>query len=161
MLSRLVPAAAEPRSDGEAVRRYRAHVANERLTFGVVSMEVLASADSTGGALTAILELPPMVDTPAHVHANEDELFIALEGRHVITVGSEETIIGPGEAVFAPRGIPHSQRRLVEGEGKTMFVCTPGGLEGFFRELAHADADGSLGREAYAAASARYGVTWL
>ena len=42
-----------------------------------------------------------------------------------------------------------------------MSVCTPGGLEGFFRELAEAEAEGRLGPEAYAAASERYGITWL
>jgi mannose-6-phosphate isomerase-like protein (cupin superfamily) len=136
-------------------------VANERLTFGELSMEVLATADSTRGAMTAIVETPPLADTPAHVHANEDELFVALEGEHAITVGDEETKIGPGEAVFAPRGIPHSQRRVVKGEGRIMFVCMPGGLESFFRELARADADGTLGSDTYAAASERYGITWL
>ena len=136
-------------------------MANERLSFGGVTMEVLATAEETGGALTAIVEVPPLLDTPAHIHANEDELFIAIEGEHVITRGEEEITIGPGEAVFAPRGVPHSQRRVVEGEGRIMFVCTPGGLEGFFRELAQADAEGRLGPDAYAEASEQYGITWL
>ena len=136
-------------------------MAGERLTFGGITMEVLADSESTGGALTAIVEVPPLLDTPAHVHANEDELFVAIEGEHVITRGEEEITIGPGEAVFAPRGVPHSQRRVVEGEGRIMFVCTPGGLEGFFRELAQSDADGTLGPDAYATASERFGISWL
>ena len=136
-------------------------MANERLSFGGVTMDVLATAEETGGALTAIVELPPLLDTPVHIHANEDELFIAIEGEHVITLGEEEITIGPGEAVFAPRGIPHSQRRVVEGEGRIMFVCTPGGLEGFFRELARAEAEGRLGPDVYAAASEQYGITWV
>ncbi|MGC1799463.1 MAG: hypothetical protein WA701_03670 [Solirubrobacterales bacterium] len=37
----------------------------------------------------------------------------------------------------------------------------PGGFEGFFRELADADRAGRLGPDAYAAASQRFGVTWL
>jgi hypothetical protein len=45
--------------------------------------------------------------------------------------------------------------------GRTLVLTSPGGLEGFFRELAQADRDGSLGPEAYARASARYGITWL
>jgi mannose-6-phosphate isomerase-like protein (cupin superfamily) len=124
-------------------------------------MDVIASAESTAGKVTAIVEVPPLLDTPAHIHANEDELFIALEGEHVITRGEEEITIGPGEAVFAPRGVPHSQRRVVEGEGRIMFVCTPGGLEGFFRALSQADTEGRLGPDAYAEASERYGITWL
>jgi mannose-6-phosphate isomerase-like protein (cupin superfamily) len=135
-------------------------MANERLSFGGVTMEVLATADDTGGSMTAIVEIPPLMDTPTHTHANEDELFVALEGEHVITVGAEERRIGPGQVAFAPRGIPHSQRRVVEGEGKIMFVCTPGGLEGFFRALSEAEDDGRLGPDAYAEASERYGITW-
>jgi mannose-6-phosphate isomerase-like protein (cupin superfamily) len=106
-------------------------------------------------------EVPPMVDTPAHVHAREDELFLSLEGDHVVEIGAEEHRIGPGESVFAPRGVPHSQRRVVPGEGRLLIVTTPGGFAGFFRELAAADTDGTLGPEAYIAASERYGITWL
>lgn len=134
---------------------------NERLSFGGISMDVLATAETTGGAMTAIVEIPPLLDTPAHVHANEDELFVAIEGEHVITRGEEEIRIGPGQAVFAPRGVPHAQRRVVEGEGRLMFVCAPGGIEGFFRELAQAETEGRLGPEAYGAASERFGITWL
>jgi hypothetical protein len=40
-------------------------------------------------------------------------------------------------------------------------VTAPGGLEGFFRELAAANSAGTLGPDAYAAASERYGISWL
>ena len=135
--------------------------AKERLTFGPVTMDVLASAESTGGAMSALIEVPPLVDTPTHVHANEDELFVAIEGEHVIQLGDEEVRIGPGQSVFAPRGVPHAQRRVIEGQGSILFVCAPGGVEGFFRELDQAEREGRLGPEAYAAASERYGITWL
>lgn len=129
----------------------------ERLQFGDVTILVRVSTDS----MCVLEEVPPMVDTPAHVHEREDELFLSLEGDHVIELGGEEHRIGPGESVFAPRGIPHSQRRVVPGEGRLLLVTTPGGLDGFFRELSAANAAGSLGPEAYAAASERYGITWL
>jgi mannose-6-phosphate isomerase-like protein (cupin superfamily) len=102
-----------------------------------------------------------MVDTPRHVHTNEDELFFVLEGEHVIEVGDEEHRVGPGGTVFAPRGIPHAQRRGVPGEGRLLILTVPGGFEGFFRELAAADAAGMLGPNAYAAASQKYGIAWL
>ena len=129
----------------------------ERLQFGDVTILVRVSTDS----MCVLEEVPPMVDTPAHVHEREDELFLSLEGDHVIELDGEEHRIGPGESVFAPRGIPHSQRRVVPGEGRLLIVTTPGGLDGFFRELAAADAAGTLGPEAYAAASERYGITWV
>jgi mannose-6-phosphate isomerase-like protein (cupin superfamily) len=136
-------------------------VADERLTFGDVAILVKVSGESTGGAMSVLEEVPPLVDTPLHVHANEDELFYPLEGEHVFQVGDEEVRAGPGSPVFAPRGIPHSQRRVVPGVGRTLIVITPGGFDGFFRELAAADSAGTLGPEAYAAASERYGITWL
>ena len=133
----------------------------ERLTFGDVTILVRASSESTGGAFTLFEEVPPLVDTPAHVHTNEDELFYVLEGEHVIVCGDEEHRVGAGGVVFAPRGVPHAQRRVVPGEGRLLIFTTPGGLEGFFRALAAADAAGTLGPDAYASASERYGISWL
>ena len=135
--------------------------AGERLVFGPVTILVRASAETTGGAFTVFEEVPPLVDTPLHVHARDDELFYVLEGEHVFQVGDEELRAGPGGVVFAPKGVPHAQRRVVPGEGRLLIQTSPAGFDGFFRELAAADAEGRLGPEAYAAASERYGITWL
>jgi mannose-6-phosphate isomerase-like protein (cupin superfamily) len=125
-----------------------------------VEIVVKASAAATRGAFTLFEENEP-VDTPLHVHENEDELFYVVEGEHVIRVGGEEFRVGPGGLVFAPRGVPHSQRRVVPRTGRLLVLAAPAGLEGFFRELADADRAGKLGPEAYASASRNYGVTWL
>jgi mannose-6-phosphate isomerase-like protein (cupin superfamily) len=132
----------------------------ELLAFGEVKILIKVPGEATGGAYTVFEEREP-VDTPLHVHEREDELFYVLEGEHVFQVGEEEHRAGPGDLVFAPRGIPHSQRRVVPRRGRTLVVTSPGGLEGFFRELAEADRAGELGPEAYARASERYGITWL
>jgi mannose-6-phosphate isomerase-like protein (cupin superfamily) len=133
----------------------------ERLVFGSGTVIVRASAATTNGALTIIEEVPPLLDTPLHVHSKEDELFYILEGEHTVQRGDEEIRVGPGDAVFLPRGVPHAQRRVVEGEGRHLAICTPAGLEEFFRDLAAAHEAGTLGPEAYAAASEKAGVTWL
>ena len=132
----------------------------ERLRFGEVEIVLKASADRTGGAFTIFEENEP-VDTPLHVHENEDELFYVLEGEHIFRIGDEELRVGPGGLAFAPRGIPHSQRRVVPRSGRLLILTSPGGFEGFFRELADAARAGTLGPEAYAGASKRYGITWL
>ena len=67
-----------------------------------------------------------MLDTPLHVHEREDELFYVLEGEHVIQVGDDEFPVGPGGVVFAPRGVPHAQRRVVPGEGRLLVLTVPG-----------------------------------
>jgi mannose-6-phosphate isomerase-like protein (cupin superfamily) len=133
----------------------------ERLVFGEVTVVIRLSAEDSGGQMTVLEEVPPMVDTPLHVHSREDELFYIVEGEHIITLGEQEHRLGPGEAIFAPRGIPHAQRRVEPGVGRELVVLTPGGFEQFFRDLAEAERNGTLGPDAYAEASKRAGTTWL
>ena len=133
----------------------------ERLSFAGLAILLRVPSEASGGAFSLFEEVPPLADTPLHVHRDEDELFYVLEGEHVFRIGDKEHTLGPGGFVFAPRGVPHSQRRVVPGEGRELILVTPGGFEGFFRELAAAEAAGVLGPDAYAAASERFGITWL
>ena len=133
----------------------------ERLSFAGLTILVRVPSEASGGAFSLFEEVPPLADTPLHMHRDEDELFYVLEGEHVFRVGDDEHTLGPGGFVFAPRGVPHSQRRVVPGQGHELILVTPGGFEGFFRELAAAEAAGTLGPDAYAAASDRFGITWL
>jgi hypothetical protein len=114
----------------------------------------------TGGSFSVIEESEPL-DTPRHVHENEDELFVILEGEHVFTIGGETFRAGPGAIVFAPRGVPHEHRRIVPGTGRFLTVVCPPGFEGFFRELSEAERSGTPMEEAYTAVSEKYGVSWL
>jgi mannose-6-phosphate isomerase-like protein (cupin superfamily) len=132
----------------------------ESLRFGGAEFLLKASAETTGGAFSILEEIAPL-DTPSHVHEHQDELFVVLEGEHEFTVGEEVFAVVPGAVVFAPRGVPHSHRRVVPRTGRFLTMISPAGFEGFFRELAEAERDGAIGPEAYARASERYGVTWL
>ena len=135
--------------------------AGERLVFGDATILVRASGEQTDGSFSLFEEVPPMVDTPLHVHEREDELFYVLEGEHVFRVGEKEFRLGPGGVAFGPRGVPHAQRRVVPREGRLLVLTAPGGFDGFFRRLAAAHEAGVLGADAYAEASAEYGITWL
>ena len=93
--------------------------------------------------------------------AMKTRLFYIMEGEHIVTRGDEEFRLGPGDALFLPRGVPHAQRRVVPGEGRELVILTPGGFEQFFRDLAQADQEGRLGPAAYAEASEKDGMTWI
>jgi mannose-6-phosphate isomerase-like protein (cupin superfamily) len=132
----------------------------ERLSFSDAEFIVKVSGASTGGALSVIEEVDPL-DTPLHVHSNEDELWYVLEGEHIFQIGHVEMKAGPGDVVFGPRGVPHAQRRVVPRKGRFIEVFSPGGFDGFFRELAQAEASGASMPEVYRSVSEKYGITWL
>ncbi len=132
----------------------------ERLAFSGATFQVKAAGDTTGDSFSVIEESEPL-DTPRHVHQNEDELFVILEGEHVFTIGGETFQAGPGAVVFAPRRIPHEHRRVVPRVGRFLTFVSPAGLEGFFRELSEAERSGKPMDEAYAEASEKYDVSWL
>lgn len=132
----------------------------ERLRFSDAEIIVKVSGASTGGKLSVVEEVDPL-DTPLHVHSKEDELWYILEGEHIFQVGDVELRAGPGDVVFGPRGVPHAQRRVVSRKGRFLEIYSPGGFDGFFRELAQAEARGTSMGEVYRSVSEKYGITWV
>ena len=49
---------------------------------------------------------------PPHVHPTDEQWIYLLEGRLATILGDEMDIIGPGDLVYIPRGIPHGIRLL-------------------------------------------------
>ena len=129
----------------------------ERLTFGGATVLIKAATPE----LTVWEEVPPLLDTPWHVHEHEDELFQILEGEHIFQCGDDVFEVGPGALLVLPRRVPHAHRRVVPEAGRFLVMTCPGGFDGFFRMLADADRAGTLGPGIYAEASARYDITWL
>jgi len=134
--------------------------AGERLSFAGADFLVKASSETTAGAFAIIEEVDPL-DTPLHIHANEDELFYVIEGEHVFQVGDDEFPAGPGAVVFAPRQVPHAHRRVVPRTGRFLTMVSPAGFERFFRELSAAESAEGAGPDAYERVSKKYGITWL
>jgi hypothetical protein len=67
----------------------------ERLAFGEGTVVLRATAATTGGAMTIFEEVPPLLDTPPHVHTREDELFYILEGEHIVERGEMSSASAP------------------------------------------------------------------
>ena len=98
--------------------------------------ETLLTHEATGGALS-ILQVtdPPGAEAPLHVHHNDDETFVVLEGSVTFEVGGEAIPAGPGDVAFGPRAIPH--RYTVGPAGcRMLFILTPGGrFDEMIREM--------------------------
>jgi quercetin dioxygenase-like cupin family protein len=100
------------------------------------SYRTILSTAETGGAMCIVYgDAGPLSGPPAHFHANEDEIFIVLEGEVEFEVGDERFVRGPLGTAFVPRGQVHSFRTGPSG-ARCITVLTPGGFEGFFAEAA-------------------------
>jgi quercetin dioxygenase-like cupin family protein len=52
---------------------------------------------------------PPGTSFPTHAH-HTDKMDAVLSGQFQITMAGESVVLGPGDAVHVPRGIPHAAR---------------------------------------------------
>lgn len=110
--------------------------AKELHAFGD-TLTVLLGGEQTGGALTVMFDItPPGGGPPLHVHSREDELFQVVEGRVSYYADGQWTEIGPGGAVFFPRGVPHRYRNVGTTPSKHWILTTPSGFEHFFAACA-------------------------
>ncbi len=104
--------------------------------MGTGQLRVLLDAARTGGQLTMIEEHLGHGDiTPWHVHDVEDEMFLVLRGTIRVWVGDQDSPhdLDDGGIAFLPRGIPHAFK-VTSDQAWVLMVCTPGGIEGMFRE---------------------------
>ncbi len=62
---------------------------------------------------------------PLHVHHGDDEGWYVLAGRLGFRLGDEELSAGAGQAVLAPRGVPHTFWNAGQEEARYLLVMTP------------------------------------
>jgi mannose-6-phosphate isomerase-like protein (cupin superfamily) len=71
---------------------------------------------------------------PLHVHHVEDEVFYVLEGAVALLTPGRSVELGPGEAAFAPRGVPHTYR-VESPSARWIVATTSGGFASFIEEV--------------------------
>jgi quercetin dioxygenase-like cupin family protein len=98
-------------------------------------MTIHADSQDTNGQF-ALIEVSgaPGGEPPLHVHKHEDELFYVLEGKLKVYRGDEELILEPGNSGFLPRNVPHTFK-VMSSHVRMLNYITPGGFEGYFREM--------------------------
>lgn len=75
----------------------------------LVAIQV-SSADGEEGICVIEHRLPYGDSPPLHMHRNEDEVFHILEGQMRFQINGHERVVGAGETVIAPKGLPHTYR---------------------------------------------------
>jgi quercetin dioxygenase-like cupin family protein len=102
------------------------------------TLDVKVSGADSGGRLAMLEQIgqSPNGGPPRHLHAEQDEFFYAVEGRYRFEVGGERFELGPGDSIFAPRGVPHGFIQLTP-TARLMLAYQPAGqIEAFFRATA-------------------------
>jgi quercetin dioxygenase-like cupin family protein len=74
------------------------------------TFEMVETAQETGGRYTRMkVTLQPGSLKPVmHLHESGDETFEVISGKLSYQLGQQQGIIGPGEKVWLPKGIPHT-----------------------------------------------------
>lgn len=91
-------------------------------------VERLAKHDLTGNDFVIVQWTAEIGDhwiAPLHVHHRDDEAWYVLRGILGFIVDDEEFTAGPGAAVLARRGTPHTYRNAGDVEAEYLLVMPP------------------------------------
>jgi quercetin dioxygenase-like cupin family protein len=110
----------------------------EEIKVGEMTIRFLVEGEQSAGSV-AIFEF----DVPAgakvaaaHSHDGYGETVYGLEGVLTWTIEGTPTEVGPGEALFIPRGAVHHFDNTGESDARALAIVTPGILgPDFFREV--------------------------
>jgi quercetin dioxygenase-like cupin family protein len=94
--------------------------------------KTLISPEESGGSLAILdLVLPSGAEPPPHIHTQEDETFLLMEGKLEVRIDNTLNVLEAGDAIFAPRNVPHSFR-IVGEKARIINLITPGTLWAYF-----------------------------
>lgn len=111
----------------------------EQIRVGEMVIRFLLDDAESGGAIAVFeFEVPAGAKVAAaHSHDGYDETILGLEGTLTWTLEGAPVEVGPGDALFIPRGAVHQFDNPHGVDAKALAVVTPGILgPDFFREVA-------------------------
>src|SRR5215218_4319637 len=150
------------------MRRRRSKMAtstHEEIKVGGMTIRFLVEGEQSAGSVAAFeFDVPAGAKVAAaHSHDGYEETIYGLEGVLTWTIEGTPTDVGPGEALFIPRGAVHHFDNTRDVDAKALAVVTPGVLgPDFFREVAailDAAAGGPPDLAAIGAVMRRHGLT--
>ena len=99
--------------------------------------KIKTSSGDTGGKYVILeFEVGPRHGVRLHIHDNEEEHFIIVEGTLQMAVGDEIQYFPAGTSLTVGKGIPHAWANLTDSLLRFVAIFTPGHIEGMFREVA-------------------------
>jgi len=137
----------------------------EEIKVGEVAIRFLVEGERSARSVAVFeFDVPAAARVPVpHSHDGYEETIYGLQGVLTWTVEGTPTDVGPGEALFIPRGVVHHFINTRDIDAKALAIVTPGVLgPDFFREVADVLAAASGGPPDLAAIATvmrRHGLT--
>ena len=69
--------------------------------------------------------LPPGCAVTPHHHDQLEEVYYIISGKGMMSVGGEQSEVGPGDAIYIPRGSTHTLANTGSEPVKLLLVCGP------------------------------------
>lgn len=106
----------------------------ESVWFLDTLVDIHLDAAATGGEYAVVTCTAPAGHMPPpHVHADEDEAFVVLDGELTIHQEAGATVLRAGDALHAPRGLPHTLEVTGADPCRWLIVSRPGDFADFVR----------------------------
>lgn len=67
----------------------------------------------------------PGQEQKRHVHADQDKVYLVLDGQGTFRVGVQEQVLGPGQGTMAPAGEEHGVANLSGGRLRVLVFMAP------------------------------------
>ena len=67
----------------------------------------------------------PGQEQKAHAHADQDKVYLVLDGQGSFRVGDQEQVLGPGQGVMAPAGEEHGVANNSGGRLRVLVFMAP------------------------------------
>lgn len=130
----------------------------ERHEAGASSILIKAVSENTDGSffLSENTIEPGFPGPPLHIHDRLHDMFYVLEGVLTVRLGDETHQAGPGTFVCAPPGVAHTFSNPSDQPVRFLNFSTPGGFEGYMRELGEAAKQRPLTAEVIGPILSRY-----
>jgi mannose-6-phosphate isomerase-like protein (cupin superfamily) len=100
----------------------------------------VAAAETNGADSVVEILSHPGDSTPMHVHQNEDEQFLILEGTTRVVCGDETFDAPAGTTLALPRHIPHAWGNATNSTLRMVVTRWPGGCEAILPLIARGGA---------------------
>jgi quercetin dioxygenase-like cupin family protein len=113
--------------------------AREEIKIGQLAIRFLVEGEASGGSVAVFeFDVPAGAKVAAaHSHDGYEETIYGLAGVLTWTIDGTPIDVGPGEAVFIPRGVVHQFDNTHEVDASALAIVTPGVLgPDYFRETA-------------------------